>query len=110
MTNVKILRYFLFTAFLLCIVLPLSSQNVDSIAFASLKTIDPGLMPYFPRWKICEPNLQLQITQVFKLDGRSKDNLDSRSITVTAAPLQTKDDSDSDDESKYIILLIECGS
>ena len=51
------------------------AQKEDSLALIQLKTIDPNLLPYFPRWAITEPNLQLQIYQSFILDGRSKENL-----------------------------------
>jgi len=64
----------------------LQAQTSDSLALANLKSVDPGLLPYFPRWSVCEPNLQLQIFQVFKLDGRSAENLDMRSIQITSAP------------------------
>ncbi len=73
----------------------------DSV-ISSLTTIDPNIVKYFPRWKICEPNLQLQVFQSFLLNGRSKDRLDMQDIIVTAAPK-------SDPEDAYTILLIECG-
>jgi hypothetical protein len=75
----------------------------DSASLASLKSIDPGLLPYFPRWTVCEPNLQLQITQIFKLDGRPESNLDMRNILITSAPVKDPRN------PEYNILLIECG-
>jgi len=96
--------------FLLCIismsgfgVMTSSAQTSDSLALASLKSVDPGLLPYFPRWSVCEPNLQLQIFQVFKLDGRPAENLDMRNILITSAPIKDPKNPD------YNILLIECG-
>lgn len=96
--------------FLLCIismsgfgVMTTSAQTSDSLALASLKSVDPGLLPYFPRWSVCEPNLQLQIFQVFKLDGRPAENLDMRNILITSAPIKDPKNPD------YNILLIECG-
>lgn len=79
------------------------SDEIDSTSLACLKTIDPGLLPYFPRWSLCEPNLQLQVWQVFNLNGSNPKNLDKGSIRITASPTNPE-------ESSYNILLIECGS
>ncbi len=68
----------------------------------ALKTIDPEIVRYFPRWRICEPNLQLQIRQTFILYGRDKNKLDMQNIVITAAPK-------SDANDYYTILLVECG-
>jgi hypothetical protein len=73
----------------------------DSIMQA-LKTIDPELVRYFPRWRVCEPNLQLQIRQTFIVNGRDKNKLDMQNIVITAAPK-------SDPNDYYTILLVECG-
>ena len=81
----------------------LKAQTSDSLALANLKSVDPGLLPYFPRWSVCEPNLQLQIFQVFKLDGRSAENLDMRSIQITSAPIKDPKN------PEFNILLVECG-
>ena len=96
--------------FLLCIIMmgglgtmTAQAQTSDSLALASLKSVDPGLLPYFPRWSVCEPNLQLQIFQVFKLDGRPAENLDMRNILITSAPLKDPKNPD------FNILLVECG-
>ena len=74
----------------------------DTIRRALLE-IDPNIVKYFPRWKVCEPNLALQVYQTFLLTGRSKDNLDMQNIIVTAAPK-------SDPEENYVLLLVECGN
>ncbi|MBI3258221.1 MAG: hypothetical protein HYZ54_01880 [Ignavibacteriae bacterium] len=79
------------------------AQKEDSLALIQLKTIDPNLLPYFPRWAITEPNLQLQIYQSFILDGRSKENLEMQNIRVTSAPIADPAN------PQYNILLIECG-
>jgi hypothetical protein len=99
--------------FILCLFsVTTKSQDLDSIALANLNTIDPGLLPYFPRWKICEPNLQLQIQQVFRLSGRPKENLDMKRIIVTAAPIGNQDPEEAEEGSErmYNILLLECGN
>lgn len=79
------------------------SDEIDSTSLVCLKTIDPGLLPYFPRWSLCEPNLQLQVWQVFNLNGSNPKNLDKANIRITASPINPE-------ESSYNILLIECGS
>ncbi len=79
------------------------AQKEDSTSLIQLKTIDPTLLPYFPRWAITEPNLQLQIMQSFILDGRPKENLDMSQITITCAPIEDIKN------PNYNILLIECG-
>ena len=68
----------------------------------SLSTINPELRKYFPRWKVCEPDLQFQIYQAFNMLGFRKDQLDMQDIEVLASP---KDPS----EKNYDILLVSCG-
>lgn len=78
------------------------SQNTKNY-IDSLQTIDPELRKYFPRWKVCEPDLQYQIYQAFQLLGFSQDQLDIQSIEVLASPKPY-------DEEKYDILLLTCGN
>jgi hypothetical protein len=94
--------------YLFCMVLLLSfnyakSDETDSLSLSCLTNIDKGLLPYFPRWTLCEPNLQLQIWQVFNLNGSNPKLLDKSNIKITAAPVP-------EESSSYNILLIECGS
>jgi hypothetical protein len=105
MIKQRYLHIFLLSIFLMSGfgVMTLQAQTSDSLALANLKSVDPGLLPYFPRWNVCEPNLQLQIFQVFKLDGRSAENLDMRSIQITSAPIKDPKN------PEYNILLVECG-
>lgn len=107
MTNKRYVKlYTMIIAFVcsLSIVSTAKAVTSDSLALAHLKSIDPGLLPYFPRWNVCEPNLQLQILQVFKLDGRPSENLDMRSIMITSAPVKDPKN------PEYNVLLVECGS
>jgi len=69
----------------------------------SLKTIDPELRKYFPRWKVCEPDLQYQIYQAFQMLGFSQEQLDMQSIEVLASPKSIRD-------RVYEVLLLNCGS
>ncbi|HAW09349.1 MAG TPA: hypothetical protein DCW42_09360 [Bacteroidetes bacterium] len=68
----------------------------------SLTTIDPEIKKYFPRWKICEPDLQIQIYHSFAASNYSRDLLDQQSIEVLAAPREY-------DDEVFQILSITCG-
>lgn len=68
----------------------------------SLKSIDTNIVRYFPRWRICEPDIQAKVYQTFLLFGYPKDSLDMQNIVVTAAPK-------SDPYEPYTLLLIESG-
>ncbi|MBS1538107.1 MAG: hypothetical protein JST20_10215 [Bacteroidetes bacterium] len=99
-------KYFILVVALVALVsFPKSifAQKEDSLALIELKRIDPTLLPYFPRWEITEPNLQLQIYQSFILDGRPKENLEMQNIRITSAPIRDPQN------PQYNILLIECG-
>lgn len=74
-------------------------EHVDS-----LTTIDSELRKYFPRWKICEPDLQFQIRQAFKVLGFSNDELNEQDIQVLAAPK-----SQNSEDPSFDILLLTCG-
>jgi hypothetical protein len=73
-------------------------------AITALKTIDPNILRYFPRWRICEPNLMIQIHQTFLLLGYPEEQLDMQHIVVTAAPTLRRAG------EEFEILLIECGT
>lgn len=78
--------------------------KAQNVSFAdSLLTIDPEMSKVFPRWKVCEPDLQFQIYQVFASLGYDKTNLDMQQIEVLAAPQEPRDKS-------FEILLLTCGS
>jgi hypothetical protein len=70
---------------------------------AALKTIDPNILRYFPRWRLCEPNLMIQVHQTFVLLGYPETQLDMQNIVLTAAPTRRAGE-------EYELLLIECGS
>ncbi len=68
----------------------------------SLTTIDPEIVKYFPRWKVCETDLQLQVFFTFRTLGYDTDILSKEDIKVLAAPnLQPG--------APFQILQIECG-
>jgi hypothetical protein len=81
------------------------AQSKAETAVTALKTIDPEILQYFPRWRICEPDLQIQIRQTFALMGYDKANLDQQNIVITCAPLRTDLE-----EPEYDLILIECGT
>jgi len=68
----------------------------------SMSTINDDLRRYFPRWKVCEPDLQYQIYQAFILLGVDKSSLDMQDVEVLASPKGPKD-------KYYEILLLTCG-
>lgn len=69
----------------------------------SLTTIDPEIIKYFPRWKVCEPDLQIQIYQTFLFMGYGKNQLSEQNIEILAAPRE-------DERDPYELLMITCGN
>lgn len=67
-----------------------------------LNTIDPDIKVYFPRWRVCELDLQIQIYQAFNILGYDKKTLDKQKIEILAAPQSNATD-------PYEILTITCG-
>lgn len=89
---------FVISMFFLLVSTGLSKQEfIDS-----LNTIDPELRKYFPRWKVCEPDLQYQVYQAFQMLGFSQSQLDIQSVEVLASPKSIKD-------KTYEVLLLSCG-
>lgn len=67
-----------------------------------LSNIDPEMRKYFPRWKICEPDLQFQIYKTFELAGLPKYKLNIQDIEVLAAPRLYPED-------PFEVLMVTCG-
>lgn len=92
-------------------ILMLAGTTYKSVAQASgdynyvdsLMTIDYELRKMFPRWKVCEPDLQFQIYQAFSIYGFPKNELNIEEIEVLASPKPIGD-------KKFEILLISCGN
>jgi len=91
---------FVFVAPLATIAQP---QFDEEAVVDSLLTINEELRTKFPRWKVCEPDLQYQIYQAFKILKYDPDKLDLQNIEVLAAPKDRR-------ERYYEILLITSGS
>lgn len=68
----------------------------------SLSTIDPEMRKYFPRWRVCEPDIQFQIYKAFEMLGYNKSKLNIQQIEILAAPQSPKD-------KFFEILLVSCG-
>lgn len=80
------------------------SQNIDQEAvFDSLTTLDPEIKQYFPRWKVCEHDLQVQIYQTFVTMGYEKETLNMSNIVILAAPRAW-------DDLPFELLTISCGN
>lgn len=70
----------------------------------SLTTIDPEIRQYFPRWKVCETDLQIQIYQSFVFKGFNKSTLDMQKIEILASPKTPQNMF-----TKYELLMVSCG-
>jgi hypothetical protein len=103
--NNKAVKALLYTVLFTCLpVLSFSQTDPDyKQVITSLRTIDSNIVQYFPRWRICEPNLQIQFKQAFAVLGKRTRPNDEQNIVITAAPLES-------DATNYDILLIEMGS
>lgn len=67
----------------------------------SLTTIDPNIVKYFPRWKVCEPDLLIQLYQTF-LYQFDASLLNQQDIEILAAPRE-------DPNKPFELLMIKCG-
>ncbi len=68
----------------------------------SLTTIDPNIKKWFPRWNICEPDLQVQIYNTFLYKGFDAKELNQSDIQILAAPKSSPYEA-------YQLLSISCG-
>ncbi len=73
-------------------------------AVEALTTIDENLVSYFPRWKLCEPDLTLKLKHIFKVNELRPSD-EGGVIRITAAP-KSIDEPD----KEYDVLLIQWGS
>jgi hypothetical protein len=81
----------------------LSAEESDSSVMVRLTSIDPELLQYFPRWYVCESDIQAKIFNAFRVLGYRRENLDQQRIVVTAQPVANAED-------PFEILIVECGS
>ncbi len=80
-----------------------SEKKIDKQSIINdLTEIDEGLKGLFPRWKVCEPDLQIQIYQMFKYLKFDPALLSQTDIEIMAAPKMLSDE--------YTLLIITCGS
>lgn len=68
----------------------------------SLTSIDPEIVKYFPRWKVCETDLQLQVFFTFRTLGYDQKLLSKEDIKILAAPRLNP-------YAPFNILQIQCG-
>ncbi len=81
------------------------NKVISQINYAdSLLTVDPELKKYFPRWKICEPDLQFQIYNAFIILGYAKNELDLQNIEILAGPKEKNNNKES-----FEVLELKCG-
>jgi len=94
---------FVFSGIALQLVAQSGRMNPEMKKYVDLlSNIDPEMRKYFPRWKICEPDLQFQVYKTFKLAGFPPNRLNLQDIEVLAAPRLYKED-------PFEILVISCG-
>ncbi len=92
----------------------LSSEPKDEIKTKAesytkdLTELDPEIKALFPRWRVCEPELQIQIRRAFVLAGYNKADLDQDRIEVIAIPKRKPEPGVTEPEP-YRILHISCG-
>lgn len=80
------------------------AQSFDRKAIIdSLTTIDPEIRKYFPRWRVCETDLQIQIYRAFQLLGYNEKLLNMSEIEILSAPNPYPE------SNPYELLLISCG-
>ena len=93
------------TAFLVAMSSNLEASNKDKAEeyLDKLQTIDPEIRKMFPRWIICEPELQIQIRRAFVLAGYDKTKLDQNRIEVLAVPKT------GNRVMPYTLLFVSCG-
>jgi hypothetical protein len=77
-------------------------SKAEGTIIDSLTSPDPNIRKYFPRWRICEAEMKIQLHQAFIIMGYDKSELDMGKIEVLAAPRTNKD-------LPFEILLITCG-
>ena len=96
-------KYLSILVFCLALVGYRSVEAADRRALMdSLTTIDPEIRKYFPRWKVCETDLQIQIYQAFRLVGYDEKLLNMSKIEILTAP-------HNDPLASYDLLLVTCG-
>jgi len=100
----RIVRNLFLALSIVALSVQVNAQNQDQVVEA-LKTIDPEILQYFPRWRVCEPDLQIQIKQTFALMGFDPSNLDQTNIVITSAPIR-----EGLSEPEFDLILIECGT
>ena len=70
----------------------------------SLENLDNEIIRYFPRWKVCEPSLQIHIYSIFRQVGYPAELLNTNNIEILAAP-----GAFDTEYGNYQILHVQCG-
>ena len=100
----KVVTLFFISILLLGFIEARSQDGSRKAMVDSIKAIDSEVQKYFPRWKICETDLQIQIYKTFQLMGYPEGDLDMTQIEVLAIPKTPETQLD-----PYEILIISCG-
>lgn len=89
------------------ILLLVITMSVSFSSFAQpsddIEQFDTELEKVFPKWKICESDLQFKLFNIFKGLNKDLNKLDIQNITVCAAPLTPKD------KGVFKLIYLKCG-
>lgn len=96
------MRRLLYLVILILSLLSIEAKSQKREILDSLTTIDPEIRKYFPRWKVCETDLQIQLYMAFRAVGYDEKKLSKSKIEILSAPRV-------DPYVAYDILLITCG-
>ena len=102
----RINLFLIIAAFIGC-TFSLSAQQYtakEKAMIDSLTTLDQDIVKYFPRWKVCEPDLQIHIQSAFLGAGYDRSQLNLSDIEILAAP-----GAFDVEYGNFQILLISCG-
>lgn len=105
----KVNTYLLLIVGIIYLTNPAAGQDLDlnkkrSEALNALTTIDPNLVGYFPRWTVCESDLNVKLKHIFKLYGKKPTPIEGSQIRITAAPKPM-----GEEDKEFTLLLIQWG-
>jgi hypothetical protein len=80
------------------------SSDVEQKLLNSLEKLDNEIVRFFPRWKVCEPSLQIHIWGLFRQAGYPAELLSHNNIEILAAP-----GAFDPEYGNYQILHVQCG-
>ena len=86
MKKINIILAMALVALLLNINLSAQYTTKEQAMLDSLTTLDQDIVKWFPRWKVCEPDLQIHIQSAFLGAGFDRALLNMSNIEILSAP------------------------